>query len=254
MTEKENVFYQKVAEEQKKYRDWLLNQSSEDVLHHAYEYAMREDILMRLETLTLTEEQIDVLLSVRDPLENIYKMFDKIETDHMDTIGYCIENFADALLKNQEETKVMPIYKHSMAYAIEHGEENQYMKSFQANVLCKEEIEITVAEQYQNNQLREDVLVALLEKFGLERIVYVTANTIQQLDYDGRISQRTKAWAKDIPVMDDMDHWGQKRCLAFKVDHVHPGIFNLFAEHIQQEQRKQKRGKQKARKKVEVSL
>ena len=41
--------YEKMFAEQEKYRSWLLTLSSGEMLNHAYEYVMREDILLALE-------------------------------------------------------------------------------------------------------------------------------------------------------------------------------------------------------------
>ena len=38
------ALYEKMATEQEKYRDWLKSQPPEEVLNHAYEYTIREDI------------------------------------------------------------------------------------------------------------------------------------------------------------------------------------------------------------------
>ena len=38
------VLYQKMFAEQETYREWLLSQPSEEILNHAYEYTVREDI------------------------------------------------------------------------------------------------------------------------------------------------------------------------------------------------------------------
>ena len=39
--------YDKLSREQDKYRDWLKGQPSEEILHHSYEYTVREDIFWR---------------------------------------------------------------------------------------------------------------------------------------------------------------------------------------------------------------
>ena len=44
--------YDKLSREQDKYRDWLKGQPPEEILHHSYEYTVREDILMSMEELT----------------------------------------------------------------------------------------------------------------------------------------------------------------------------------------------------------
>lgn len=47
--------YDKLSREQDKYRDWLKGQPPEEILHHSYKYIVREDILMSMEELTLSE-------------------------------------------------------------------------------------------------------------------------------------------------------------------------------------------------------
>ena len=37
------ALYEKMAAEQDKYRDWLKSQPPEEILHHTYEYTVRED-------------------------------------------------------------------------------------------------------------------------------------------------------------------------------------------------------------------
>ncbi len=51
------ALYEKMATEQEKYRDWLKSQPPEEILHHTYEYTVREDIVMAMEELELTDAQ-----------------------------------------------------------------------------------------------------------------------------------------------------------------------------------------------------
>ena len=44
------ALYEKMAAEQDKFRDWLKSQPPEEVLNHAYEYTIREDIVMAIRT------------------------------------------------------------------------------------------------------------------------------------------------------------------------------------------------------------
>lgn len=43
------ALYDKMAAEQERFKHGLLGMTAEEALNHAYEYAMREDILMSLE-------------------------------------------------------------------------------------------------------------------------------------------------------------------------------------------------------------
>ena len=54
-TDKNTALYEKMAAEQDKFRDWLKSQPPEEILNHAYEYTVREDILMAMEELGLPQ-------------------------------------------------------------------------------------------------------------------------------------------------------------------------------------------------------
>ena len=54
--------YEKMFAEQEQFRDWLLSQPPAEILNHAYEYTVREDILMSLEYHDLEDSQARALL------------------------------------------------------------------------------------------------------------------------------------------------------------------------------------------------
>ena len=89
------ALYEKMAAEQDKYRDWLKSQLPEKILHHAYEYTVREDIVMTMENLDLTGAQAQALLDSPSPLADVYRYFEKLETGYMDVIRDSIENRAN---------------------------------------------------------------------------------------------------------------------------------------------------------------
>lgn len=100
MSENYNVLlYKKMEAEQEKYRDWLLTQGPEEILHHTYEYTVRQDILLSLEYNDLTDEQCKALLKSPAPLADIYDEYNKRETDYMATIFDTIECRANDVIK-----------------------------------------------------------------------------------------------------------------------------------------------------------
>ena len=215
------ALYEKMAAEQDKFRDWLKSQPPEEVLNHAYEYTIREDIVMAMEELELTDTQAQALLESPSPLADVYRYFEKLETGYMDVIRDSIESRADDVCRAKEELRTTPVYPYSAAYASEHGEMAQYNRSYQANSACKEAIE------YAENRLDTEVAVKdVLEKFGAERVQFILANTIQHKNHDGRISQDNKAWAKTIPMPEDSD--ASRHCAYLVVDGVNPGLTDLF--------------------------
>ena len=62
-TDKNTALYEKMDAEQDKFRDWLKSQPPNEILHHAYEYAVREDILMAMEELDLPQSRAAALLA-----------------------------------------------------------------------------------------------------------------------------------------------------------------------------------------------
>lgn len=94
------VLYQEMYDEQNKFRDWLLEQPQEEVLNHAYEYAVREDILMKIGEAELTPQRAKALLTSLCPLEDIYKDWQRRDSsDHMEDILDTIEARADAVIQ-----------------------------------------------------------------------------------------------------------------------------------------------------------
>ena len=94
--------YEKMSDEQDYYRQWLLSQPPEDILNHAYEYVVREDILMAMETERLTDSQAQALLNSPTPLSDVYRYFERTETDHMNEIRDSIKIRANDICRVQE--------------------------------------------------------------------------------------------------------------------------------------------------------
>ena len=91
--------YEKMYVEQDQYRQWLLAQPSEEILKHAYEFTIREDILLSLEYNELPTKQAKALLKCPCPLDDIFRTWCKMETDHMQNIFSAIETRANTVLQ-----------------------------------------------------------------------------------------------------------------------------------------------------------
>lgn len=102
-------------------------------------------------------------------------------------------------------------------------QEAWYRASNKANAARKEAIEAAIREYYHDNRLDSQAAAQVINTFGLDRTLYVLANTVQQKDWDGRISPGNKAWAKTIPIHANPDAWGAGRNASFVVN-SHPGL------------------------------
>ena len=226
--------YDKLSREQDKYRDWLKGQPPEEILHHSYEYTVREDILMSMEELTLSEAGTRALLLSPSPMAILYDKFSDLETGYMDTIRDSIEDTARDEAKKLRE---LPVYPYPAGHARERGELDVYRASFRANVSCKDAIEAAIREHYRDNRLDAGAAVRqVAEQFGQERMLYVLAATVRHFDYDGRISRDNKRWANTIPVYENKDGMDSDRSVQFVVC-SHPGLTDLFLTQARHEQR-----------------
>ena len=95
------TLYRQMFTEQEQFRDWLLAQPPEEILNHAYEYVMREDILLSLEHNDLTDAQAAALLASPAPLADVYKELDYVESSHMEEVWSCVVDRANIVLDAQ---------------------------------------------------------------------------------------------------------------------------------------------------------
>ena len=136
------------------------------------------------------------------------------------------EKEAEAPVEAMQEVSV---YRETANYAYEAGEMDAYRASLAANVECRKAIEAAISSNYGDNRLNADAAVkSVLEQFSPERVRYVLANTIQQKDFDGRIPQPLKEWAKSVEVCPE-------NASRFLVDKPNPGLTALFVDAFRQQ-------------------
>lgn len=95
--------YEKMSAEQAQYRQWLLGQPPGEILNHAYEYTIREDIVMEMEELELTDAQAKALLKSKTSLADVYRAWNKTENNHMDDVRDVIEARASDVIRAEKE-------------------------------------------------------------------------------------------------------------------------------------------------------
>ncbi len=218
------LLFEKMSAEQDKFRDWLKTQPADEILNHSYEYIVREDIVIAMEDINLSEEMAKVLLNSSSPLGDVYDLYLKQETGYMDNIRDTITTLADELYNAQEKQKKIPVYTNSIDYATENNELNKYYESYNLNMDCKQEIQQAINQNYKDNILDVDSAVkSVLEQFSAERVQFVLANTIKHKAWDTRISNDNKDWIKTIDVPDDKNNNDY-----LVVDVGNSGLTNLF--------------------------
>ena len=231
--------YEKMFEEQEKYRGWLLGQPPEEIINHTYEYTVREDILMALETNDISDAQATALLQSPTPLADVFSEFENRETGYMDIVRDCItdraDNVIDAEHKKWEALVSTPLYKYPATYARENDGLDLYRASHKANIACRDAIDDAIRDNYRDNCLGHDSAKQVIAEFGFDRTLYVLANTVREKDWDGRIDHRNKDWARTIPVFEDENAFGDNRNREFVVNKAHPGLLDLFVTQARRE-------------------
>ena len=106
MAEKQDynkALYEKMDAAQEEYRQWLLSQPPTEILDHAYEYTMREDILCCMDVDHLTNAQAKALLRSQDPLADVYKHFSKKDASYMNEMVDSLQSCAKAMQRKEQE-------------------------------------------------------------------------------------------------------------------------------------------------------
>lgn len=104
------ALYKKCFSEQEQFKNWLLQQSPAEILHHAYEYTMREDILLSLEYNDLSDKECMAMLQSPAPIEEVFNELEHQESNHMENVWDTIQSRAharmrEAFLRSQEEVR-----------------------------------------------------------------------------------------------------------------------------------------------------
>lgn len=231
--------YEKMFEEQEKYRGWLLGQPPEEIINHTYEYTVREDILMALENNDISIEQATALLKSPTPLADVFSEFENRETGYMDIVLDCITDLANTVIQTEQEQRkallATPLYKYPATYARKNDELPQYRASHKANIACRDAIDDAIRDNYRDNSLSSEAAKQVIAEFGFDRTLYVAANTVRQMETDGRIDYRNKDWARTVPIFEDSNTFGDDRNREFIVSRAHPGVFNLFVNDVRRE-------------------
>ena len=132
--------------------------------------------------------------------------------------------------KSRTDNSDVPVYYESFAYAAENGEVDLYRISRQLNEDCRNAIEEAIADNFDGMHLADDATKSVVEQFGMERIGYILAYTLNYNNHDGRYSHSNKEWA-------DTTCKGE-RGSNIRTDWIvrsHPAVLNGFVDMYRKE-------------------
>lgn len=98
----------------------------------------------------------------------------------------------------------VPVYYESFSYAAENGEVDLYRISRQLNEECRNAIEEAIADNFDGMHLADDATKSVVEQFGMERMGYILAYTLNYNNHDGRYSHSNKENGQTQPARESV--------------------------------------------------
>lgn len=139
-------------------------------------------------------------------------------------------------VEHLEENEKMPLYGRSIEEASELGERDKYFANMKENKRCEDAIVTAIADNYRNSRLDTDgVLSDVLKEFDFERVELVVAARLSNLSFDGRIDKSNVEWANGM--LAGISESERKKLCENTHLNSHPGLINLFANKIIDEER-----------------
>ena len=97
-------------------------------------------------------------------------------------------------------------YPYSAAEARKRNELSLWRESYKANIACRNAIEDTIRQNFDGWHLDKNCITPVLEEYGYRRTAWVLANTLHELEWDGRFSYANKQWAERACIPKDINH------------------------------------------------
>ncbi len=89
------------------------------------------------------------------------------------------------------------LYRNSYKEAVKNDEVKYWRLSYADNVACASFLDEKVAESFDGKHLpTEDIIKEACEKYGIERVGWVIANTVRENSHDSRFRLETQSWAR----------------------------------------------------------
>ena len=83
------------------------------------------------------------------------------------------------------------LYRYSLKEATRLREIGKWRESHKENTRCREEIDRLVSENFDGMHLNGEIIKEICSEFGIDRTQWVLANTVKELDGDGRFRPNT---------------------------------------------------------------
>ena len=104
-------------------------------------------------------------------------------------------------------------------------EKERDMTNLPNNIACKLSIEKGIKENYDGLRLGKGFEEDIIRECGIDRVLYVLANTVRKKSWDGRFSTENKKWAREYQIPEDT----LNRCFVVE---SHPAVVDGFISRM----------------------
>lgn len=203
--ELEAKVYEKMSAENDALLEEIKKMPPQDIIDNAYQIVMKQDILCLMDNHCLSEPQLRLLLESQLPLDDLYQEWLKVDCTYLEDMEQSITDYLNGRLKTQATEKYSkpdsPIYLKSIRQASEDGELHEWKASNEQNIQCRLYFMDGGQRAYNTGELPKFVKT-WVEKYGLDRCLYMTAFTIQKKEYDHRFDPAVRKRASAIEFAD----------------------------------------------------
>lgn len=229
--ELETKVYDKMSAEYDELIDGLKQMMSQDIIDNAYQIVMKQDILFSMENHFLNQTQLQMLLELENPLDDLYQNWLLGDCPYMDALEESTQDYLNNRLKTQAEEKYCkpdsPIYLKGIRQAGDDGELHEWKASNEQNIQCRLHF-VDAAERAYNIGELPAFVQTWVEKYGLDRCLYVASFTVQKKDYDHRFDAAIRKRASAIEFADG----GKDSCISHYAMSIDTGAVNAAMSEL----------------------
>ena len=136
----------------------------------------------------------------------------------------------------QKNTEKLPLYTKDYNEAKAAGETELFIANLNENRACARAIDNAINGNYSDNRLNSAAaLESVMQNYGFDRIMHVVSARLYHNDWDRRITDDNTTWAK--AQFENISADSRRMAQQYQLN-AHPGLINLFADTVREEEKR----------------
>ena len=130
----------------------------------------------------------------------------------------------------------LPLYTKDYNEAKAAGETELFIVNLNENRACARAIDNAINGNYSDNRLNSAAaLESVMQNYGFDRIMHVVSARLYHNDWDRRITDENTSWAK--AQFENISADSRRMAQQYQLN-AHPGLINLFADTVREEEKR----------------